>query len=970
MVSIRSVARLCAFAILVGTSSLAHAQEASVAGVVSDTTKAQLPGVSITATNLDTGIVSSTVSGADGSYRLPPLPPGRYSIQAELSGFATLKVPSIELLVGQRVTIPLTLNLASLNEALIVTGEAPLVDVASTQVAGNVNRQQMETLPLQGRNWLELSKLVKGITANEIGNTPGVADDMFQLNLDGQQITQKIVGSGFGQPKFSREAIAEFQIVTNMFDITQGRSLGTQVQAVSRSGTNTIAGSFYGNFRDDELNAPNPISKTVLPYHNQQIGGTLGGPIVRDRLHYFVSVEDEREPGTAFSTVTVLRQTFETDYKNSQKSVLGRADGQLTPNDRASFRFSRWDWANPFVTSNSGHPSASSNQDKSAVNIFGTWSKVLSSSIVQEIKGGDNNFKYANLPQAGLENTIEYRFPGLTIGKPYNYPQIQRQNNYEARWDLTWHRGDHDMKIGGEYLRVLNQGDWRIQEKGIMFFTSVPADIASRIPLDAAMDPSQWNLVGLDSFVQRFDQNFHVGGEWTLNIPRPTWALWFGDNWRVGSQLTLNYGVRWDVDLGATDAPDVIESTIPIDNGVFSGDFGFKRGIRDLKNVAPRAGFNWNVGGRNDLSIRGGAGLYFATPVSNITFSPQIFSQMVTATFANDGRAGFVTDPTRGIDTYEEAKAALPAQSPRIIDPNFRNPYTIQSSLGFQKQVGPSTGFDVDLVHYNGYRDPRTIDPNLFYDPVTGYNKNPATAGRPNPAYGVISYFVSTGHQDQTMVTMSVNRRLSHGVQGGATYALMLAMHDDGSVTYGGASGNNPFDNLDGEYATSTAFQRNTVRTWAIVTLPFGVTTSLNYAYGSGTRYAASIATTPYGKGGTNRLNLTASGGTTNAITIPEAVLDRWNGPAVINSGDVIPRNALEGTPIHKFDLRLQKDVKLGGRVKAQLIGEVFNLFNHANYTTFATSLSATSATTTALFGSPTAASVSRQGQLAFRVSF
>jgi hypothetical protein len=125
---------------------------------------------------------------------------------------------------------------------------------------------------------MELSKLVKGITANDVdGNRPGVSqDDQFQLNLDGQQITQKVAGSGFGQPKFSREAIAEFQIVTTMIDITQGRSTGIEVQAISKSGTNQTAGSFYGYFRSDKFNAPDPVAQKVLPYSNQQIGGSLG----------------------------------------------------------------------------------------------------------------------------------------------------------------------------------------------------------------------------------------------------------------------------------------------------------------------------------------------------------------------------------------------------------------------------------------------------------------------------------------------------------------------------------------------------------------------------------------------------------------------------------------------------------------------------------------------------------------------
>src|SRR5207249_2922258 len=237
-------------------------------------------------------------------------------IQAELSGFSTVILSKVELLVGQNATIPFTLKIAQVSETLTVLGESPLVDTSSSQVAGNVNPRQMEELPLQGRNWLELSKLVKGITANEISINPGVADDMFQLNLDGQQVTQKISG-GFGQPKFSRESIGEFQLVTNMFDITQGRSAGVQVQAVSRAGTNRTQGSFYGFFRDDTLNAADFLTHTVLPYQNQQIGGSLGGPIVKDKVHYFASYEYEREPGTTFSAPAALPgETFTIPYKN------------------------------------------------------------------------------------------------------------------------------------------------------------------------------------------------------------------------------------------------------------------------------------------------------------------------------------------------------------------------------------------------------------------------------------------------------------------------------------------------------------------------------------------------------------------------------------------------------------------------------------------------------------------------------
>src|SRR5262245_51484365 len=240
---LRRLLSSCVFMACFFVGSLAYAQDASVIGTVTDETKSVLPGATVTATNIETGRQTSGVTDERRSYRLLPLPPGKYKVQAELQGFTSVVVPAVELLVGQNATVPFVLKIASVSETLTITAESPLVDVSSSQVAGNVDRRQMEQLPLQGRNWMELSKLVKGITANDVTNTPGVgSDDMFQLNLDGQQITQKIAGSGFGQPRFSRESIAEFQIVTNLFDITQGRSAGIQVQAISKSGTNVYAG--------------------------------------------------------------------------------------------------------------------------------------------------------------------------------------------------------------------------------------------------------------------------------------------------------------------------------------------------------------------------------------------------------------------------------------------------------------------------------------------------------------------------------------------------------------------------------------------------------------------------------------------------------------------------------------------------------------------------------------------------------
>jgi hypothetical protein len=933
-----------------------------------------LPGVTVTATETSTGRQSIALTDERGRYRFDNMNPGVYTLRMSLSGFATVEVARLELLVGTNATVPTTtMAVAALQETIVVTSESPLVDLTSSQVAGNIDRRQMEELPLQGRNWQELSLLVKGITANSVTERPGVdRDDQFQLNLDGQQITQRVAGSGFGQPKISREAIAEFQIVTNQFDITQGRSTGIQVQAVSRSGTNDLRGSAYGYFRSDRLNEADPVANVVLPFSNQQTGATMGGPIARDKAHFFGSYEYERQPATAFLQPTRLpSQQFAFETKSTNKNFLGRVDYQISNGNAFTVRGQRWDFNNPFqIGSGTDHPSRAEQLTQYATNIVGSWSRVVSAKLVMEFRGGYNGFSWKNDAIPGMsscgcpDDTPEYAFPGLTLGGQYNYPNYTWQDTYSGRYDLNWHRDRHQMKFGAEFLRVRDTKDWSLGRRGRYVFASRPstAELERRFPADAWNDPSRWDVSGLEPFLQRFDINFH--SDYQVDVPRPTFAVWFGDTWRPADHLSLNFGIRWDADWGATDPPNVMESVILIDNGVESGDFGYKTGIRDVNDVAARAGFAYNVGGRNDLVIRGGSGLYYNTPVSNVTYSHQFYSRAVAASFLPDGRPGFMENPTRGAtaDDYLSGRVPLPRQAGRIISPSFEMPYTWQSSVGFQKQLGPAMAIESDLTHWKWYNDTRTRDVNLFFDPATGYNKDPRVVGRPHPRYDQVNWFESTGKQDYLALSSAFTRRFQKRFQGGATYTVVFYEHDDGTIGYTAGTSNNPFDPLNGEWARSTAFQRNTVRLHGTLEVPYGITTSLIYFYGSGNYYQTSVATVPYGKPGTNRLNIG------NPIVIPDAVQERFDGPAVIGTGQVVPRDALKGFPLHKVDLRVSKRIGLGGHVRATLLGEVFNLFNRKNFGNYVGQVDA------ATFGQPAAASgnayVPRSGQLGVRFEF
>jgi hypothetical protein len=962
------------FLLLACASTPVLAQQATIVGTVTDESKAVLPGVTITATEVLKGTQVVVVSDTRGEYRLLQLTPGVYKVQADLQGFAGTIIEKIQLLVGQNVTAPILMKVATVAETVTVTGEAPLVDTTSTQVAGNVNPTQMQEVPLLGRNWLELAKMVPGMTANVMSATaPGVTANNWAMNLDGQQIANK-TSQGLGQPKLSRDAIAEYQIVTNLYDITQGRSEGVQLQAISKSGTNQISGSAYGFFRSDAFNSADAISHTVLPYKDEQWGGTVGGPIIQDKMHYFFSIEPERTPGTIFGTVPALGQTFNIPDTPTSNAMLLRVDTQMSRNDRLSLRGTYSKFQDPNNLAAGDHPSQASDVTQGSLNGLVTWSKVLSSSAVQEIKAGWNQYTFSYVPPIpGL--LPEYDFPGLTLGDVNWQPQWHSQNYASARYDLSVHRSAHDLKIGGEYLSARMWDDYWVLGRGQMTFTSLPSDIGSRIPQATPLDPSTWNLTGLNSIAQRFNINY-PRTNFTWVTPDPEFSFWIGDNWRVKDNVTVNYGVRYDNFWYEASAPGVTANSIPISQfqtsaapatnipGMAPGDFGYKTGVHDNLDIGPRGGVAWNVGGSNDFVIRAGSGLYYTVLEKALVKNQILTSNLFSAQFNNNGsNPNFVANPTGGISTYSQAVLTGLPQSGNIVSGNLRSPMTWQNSLGFSKQLGPNTGITSDLIYRQVYRETETISPNLLYDPVTGYNVNPAKAV-PNPSWGQIGYVVDTARGDYSAIQSSVTRRVSNRVQGGASYTLMLAYHDEASKA------NNPFNYLDGEYATSTMFQRSTLRGWATLQLPWDSSVSASYSYGSGNRYAATIASNPYGATVTNRLNLAPGGGPANAIVVPAAILGRWEGPAVIGSGVVIPRDALDGTPYSRLDLRLTKSVRITPKLRAELIAEVFNVFNYANYTSFATTLSATNASTTAGFGQPTSADVPREGQFAFRITF
>lgn len=936
--------RVCIFAVflLVAHAARAVAQDGSIIGQVQDEGRGVLPGVTVTAVALDTGRQFVDVSNERGDYRLVGLPATRYKVTAELTGFATSTLSEVELLVGQNATIAFTMKLAGLNENVTVTGEAPLVDTRQAQVAGNVDRRQMEALPINGRNWLALSTMVKGVTANTVTDTPGTNRiSAFRVNLDGQEITQETSVAGFGQPGISRDAIAEYQIVTNLFDVTMGRSVGLQVQAVSRSGSNIFTGSTFGNFRSDRFNAADVYTNKVLPYSNQQVGGSQGGPLIKDKLHYFGSYEYQREPNTTvLGPAPYGGQTIQLPSDIYQHMFMGKLDLQMTANDHLALRESgsRWDNPNQFA----GGPTRGAERYRDSDFANFTWSRVIHSNLLQEVKAGYFMYRFLNVPLARGPQTPEYVFPALTIGPNWNYPEDFNQQHFTTSYNLKWHVGEHDFKVGSEIRVGSDHGWWRARQRGQMFFGSTPSDFAARFPLAAWNDPSAWNFAGLDASALRYDIYYARDDNWDFSQPRPMYAGWIGDTWAVHPRLTLNLGLRYDVAWQDFIAEGVTPTSVIINNGFSTADYGYRNDIRDLNNIAPRVGFAWNATADNRLVIRGGSGIFQATQGSNQAIDQQLWNgqRVVVASFPNDGRPGFIADPTRGLTAQQvlSGSVALPPQTVSVIDKNYQMPFMWQSMLGFQKQLGDVLGVDADLIYQRGYNEDMQVDPNVFYDPVTGFPRPPSVAGRPNPSYGPINLKQSTGRSNYLALASSLNRRFRNKFQVGMTYTLMFYRNDTGIGVAGyGNQQLNPF-NIDMDWGRSAEFQRHTVNANGLWSLPYGIMLAGSFHYGSGNY---------------------------STITSPNDPLGQVNGARrVLADLTVLPRNTFLNDPWQSFDLRVSKDFPIRGRVKLSAVAEVFNAYNYARF-------NRNTIYNNANFGKATSAgATSRTGQFSFRLAF
>ena len=912
---------------------MAHAQEATLIGTVSDATGGALPGVAVTAVHEASGNSFETVTDAEGGYRLP-MRVGLYELTATLAGFGTV-TQAVTLLVGQEAVVNVQMAVGGVQETVTVTGEAPLLDLTQSSLGGNIDPRQLQELPVNGRNWMDLVMLAPGSRTNAIldlpvdsGGTQARGD--YQINLDGQQVTQlNTFATLAGQPRFSRDSIAEFEFLPSRFDATQSRSAGVQVNAITKSGTNSFSGSFSGYFRDDSMNAADFVAERVLPAQDQQISATFGGPIRPDRLHFFAHHEYEREPQTFFYTTPY--PSFNQDLRSTRTEQKGgvRLDAQFSARTRLTGRTVYWLYDAPHYPPASGGATKTPNEayglNRDVTQSLATLTQVRGTRAVNELRVGYFRYNWEtdhdSFPNPLARTTSRYpsgfggprvQLPGIRIGGSL-FPLGQTESVLNIRDGFTYSSARHTVRLGGEYLYKRAPTFWCVACEGRLDATDgpVPANLESLFP--DLFDVSTWNLDALSAQSISWRQSFSRGELNEVLDPRHTFGVWIQDDWTLSPRLTLNLGLRYDLQLKA-----------------FANDreiLPFLPGNRpnDRNNVGPRTGLAFTL---NDQTvIRGGYGIYFGTVTGPHPTS--ISEQSIIPLILNDGRPDFASNPYNGPRPTFEAMLPLLCTSDRppgciqrelvssgLYSPSSTIPYSHQAGIGLQRQLGATTAIQVDYG-YTGVRNNVTVtDPNMnvTYDPVTGVNYDwRIVERRVFPEWGIVTMRFNGNRSNLHSLQTAFTKRMSDGWQLSGTYTLS-GLWDAFQQPRSGVNVV-PFQVAPDlvEYGLGVTDQRHRAVFNGIWQLPYDMQLSGLYFFGSGQRLATEwgVDLRRLGRGSEDRQR-------------PD--------------GTIVPRNNFVGDPLHRVDLRLQKQIPLGGRVGIDGILELFNVFNHANFGSYTTS--------------------------------
>jgi len=985
-----SLALLAALALTAGQVRAQTAGSGTITGTVTDPSGAVVPKALIALRNADTGFDRKTETSDAGIYVATFLPPGHYEVHVTKPGLTGVVRTDLVLQVGQTMSVDFQMAVQATEQTITVTGASSVVDTEKTEASQVVSEGLVSNLPIAGRRWDNFVLLTPNVApdgGSGLISYRGISGLYNQTSVDGANNNQAFFSESRGRASsgayvYSLDSIREYQVSTSNYSAELGQAAGGVVNAVTKSGANALHGDLFEYFRNADLNALDSYPKSQgiysQPVHQwNQFGGSLSGPILKDKLFYYVTYDGSRKvnpiaytrsanypltcPAAVSSTLCAAAnayfQSLSGVYPRFTNQDIGfaRLDYQINPANHISTSFDLMDYHAPNAYSTGTSYSNSSSTGSVTTNgtnrtqerIFvANWDSTISSAMVNNLRfqwGRDLEVTGANAPApyVSVANVMSY---GMANALPR--PAFPDEHRYQISDTLSFIHGRHALKAGfdlnliHELLINLYQGGGLYSYTGASSFSNWIADVTGT-NLGDGLTGRHWA-----SFAQVTDPITGVGKDDFYNND---FAGFVEDSWKATSNLTFNLGVRYDLQLvpqptkpnTATPLTDYYSKTINIQHA----------------NFAPRLGMAWNVA--KDTVIRAGYGMFYAKTQNSTYYAIRVengvYQQTVNCTpktcpaltfpnviYTAPGPA--LTAPFAGALTPTVTTFTPPAatQLTHGLVQDFQNPFVHEGQVSFERQMPWGTSVTAEYVFSRGLHLPAFVDANL----------NPATATKSYDvlANGVTSQTVSypfyTSRIDPTGVILvgysDVNswynsmvltwkRPMRRGFEFLLNYTLSKAT-DGGQVPgqYGTFYGtDSPVDPMHRklEYGPSDLDQRHRF-TGSVVWAP---------AFHTGSRTGdllvngfalSAITTMTTGQPLTGSISGYPSGGPDGGLT----------GGVVSNSGgstggrpNWIARNAYNLPNFYNVDLRLARAFKLTERAQLRLAGEAFNLINHTN---------------------------------------
>jgi hypothetical protein len=931
-----------------------------IEGRVVDESGAVVPGASVTIRNTGTNFERVTVTDADGRFRGLLLPLGPYRVSAALSGFSTSVREGLDLGVGDAIDLTLTLKVSGLQDEIVVTGEAPSVETSRTESSTKIDENSLRGLPNNGRNFLDFTRLTPGVTIVQgpdgdelsVNGQRGIHNN---VSVDGADFNNPFFGEQRGGQRaaftFNLDAVKEVVVVAEGANAEFGRASAGFVNVVTKSGTNDTHGTAHVFFKNDSLagnpKRPDGSEADKFPSSQTQAGFTLGGPLQKDKLFYFVAADAQRGRSTKQTDPTRIEQSVvdyfasigsplengPIDRTNDARVFLAKLDWQASNKHLLTLRYN-YTWSeqkNGTFDVDSWGRSANGRERDFSNAVTGSVVSTLSSNVLNEFRfqlaredrprpydGPDIAGQSRPLPDTAFDFGSAYRF-----GEPFFLPVDYYDTRLQFNDNISWIHGRHSFKAGVEFNRVKSVQTFVGFANGRYIFGSTQGflnyvknpnyvECSDGSTSQTGSCPPGTGAVGP---VLLYLQQAGVGGlsveeSGTQSIPQTEPAIFIQDKWQPNRKLTIQYGLRWEMQL----EPDPITPVSQVFYAPLIGKTVTPAGFAaqafpsdgtipsDKKMIQPRLGIAWDPKGDGKTVVRANGGIFYArVPGLNLAGSRSTNGSRGQSIF----RASFFHDFNGpAVPAYPNLIPASEIGSPdhpgvTVFSKDFQNPRTYSGSLSIEREVAPLTTVLVQYNHAKSVHLTRFVDRN---DPLLG---SPWSTGiGASNGIGVLTTVESSAKSLYRGLTIGLNKRWSHNWQGQANYTLSKDLADDDNER-------DPFSfryakvtDLAAEYGPSDRDQRHRFNGYVLWQAPGALNVNVRYSYRSA-----------------QPKSIKADG--TDANT-PQ---DRINA-----DGSVTTRNlGRKDNSLSEVDLRLSRAFKLGGDLRLEPIVEVFNLLNRRN---------------------------------------